>query len=159
MKHSVTLLLVLFGVWLLWSGHFDSPMLISFGFGSSLLIVWLGLRMQVVDEESAPIAYGLRPLRYLPWLVKEIVVTNLDVARRVLSPQMPISPRLIQVRASQKTDLGRVIYANSITLTPGTLTVDMAGNSITVHALSQEFAEDVESGEMDRRVTEMEGQS
>ena len=87
----------------------------------------------------------------------EIVKANIAVALRIVSPRLPIRPRVIRVRAGQRTDIGRVIYANSITLTPGTVTVDTEGDHITVHALTPEAAEGVLSGEMDRRVTRVEG--
>jgi multicomponent Na+:H+ antiporter subunit E len=87
------------------------------------------------------------------------VKANIDVARRVLSPSLPISPKLFTTPASQKTDLGQAIYANSITLTPGTVSVDLDPGEITVHAISREGADDVSGGEMDRRVTEVEGLS
>ena len=90
-------------------------------------------------------------------LLWAIVKANIDVAWRILRPTMPISPRLIEVSAGQSSDLGRVIYANSITLTPGTVSVEMDGGKILVHALTKEAADDVESGDMDRRVTKLEG--
>jgi multicomponent Na+:H+ antiporter subunit E len=157
-KHSLILWIVLFGIWLLWSGQYDEPLLIGFGGGSCLMVVLLSRRMGIVDAESVPVQLGLRPfIGYLPWLSKEIILANIDVARRVLDPRLPISPRMIRVKASQKEDLGQVVYANSITLTPGTVAVDMAKDEITVHALTREAAQFDESGEMDRRVTKMEG--
>ena len=81
----------------------------------------------------------------------------MDVALRILNPGLPISPRLVRVRAGQRTDVGRVLYANSITLTPGTVTIDTEGDTITVHALTAEAAAGVESGEMDRRASRAEG--
>lgn len=122
-----------------------------------MLVVWLSRRMNIVDEEGVPLQLGLRPfIYYAPWLLKEIVVANIDVTRRILHPKLPIRPTIVQVRASQKGDLGRVIYANSITLTPGTVSVDMEGDRITVHALSFEGAEEDMAGEMDRRVSKLE---
>lgn len=159
MKHSLALLLILFGIWLLWSGQND-VLLISFGIGSCLIVTLLSRRMQIVDEEGAPLQLGLRPFTsYMPWLIKEIVIANVDVARLILHPRLPISPRMIRVRASQKGDLGRVIYANSITLTPGTVSVDIAGDEIAVHALTRKAAELEASSDMDRRVSSMEGLS
>ena len=122
-----------------------------------MLVVWLSRRMNIVDEEGVPLQLGLRPfIYYAPWLLKEIVVANIDVTRRILHPRLPIRPTIVRVRASQKGDLGRVIYANSITLTPGTVSVDMEGDRITVHALSHEGAEEDMAGEMDRRVSKLE---
>ena len=93
----------------------------------------------------------------MPWLTWAIVKSNLDVALLILRPSLPISPRMIAVKASQSTDVGKVIYANSITLTPGTVSVDVDGDEITVHCLTREAAEDVETGAMDRRVVRVEG--
>ena len=87
------------------------------------------------------------------------MLANIDVSRRILDPKLPIRPNFIRVKASQQGDLGRVIYANSITLTPGTVSVDMEADEITVHALSYEGAAEDMSGEMDRRVSALEGKS
>ncbi|WP_420634650.1 Na+/H+ antiporter subunit E [Candidatus Palauibacter sp.] len=157
MRHLAGLVVVMAAVWLLWSGHFNNPLLLGFGAVSLALIVVISLRMRIVDDEGAPIHLPARLIFYLPWLVFEIVKANVDVALRILRPRMPISPRVIRVRAGQRTDMGRVIYANSITLTPGTVTIDTEGDEITVHALTREAAEGVLNGEMDRRVTRAEG--
>lgn len=156
MKYAVALGMTLFGVWLLWSGHYN-PLLISFGAVSCLLVVLLSWRMDIVDEEAAPVQLGLRPfIFYAPWLAWRIFLANIDVARLILDPQLPVSPVIVRVKVSQKGDLGRVIYANSITLTPGTVSVDMMGDVITVHALTTKLAESDQSGDMDRRVTQLE---
>ena len=158
LKYTISLGLVLFGVWLLWSGHY-TPLLLSFGVACCVVVVVIARRMRIVDRESAPIEVTFRALVYLPWLLWEIVKANLDVARRILDPRLPISPRIIKVKASQRHDIARVIYANSITLTPGTVSIDVEGDEITVHALTEEAARGVESGEMDRRVRRVEGSS
>ncbi len=152
---SLVLAVTLMAVWLLWSGH-GEPLLVGFGIFSCLLVVLLSRRMGIIDEETVPVQLGLRPfVRYAPWLVSQIVVANIDVARRILSPKMPIEPALIQVKVTQQGDLGRVIYANSITLTPGTVSVDLEGDTITVHALTTEAAESLSNGQMDGRVTHL----
>jgi multicomponent Na+:H+ antiporter subunit E len=87
----------------------------------------------------------------------QVLRANVDVARRVLSPSLPISPRMFKVRATQRTDLGRVIYANSITLTPGTVSVELEDSVILVHALTAEAAEDLREGTMNRLVVGVEG--
>ena len=155
MKYTLSLIVVLFGVWLLWSGHF-TPFLITMGAVSCLAVAVIVRRMAVVDHERAPVDVTFRMLFYLPWLLWEIVKANIDVARLILHPRLPISPEIIRVRAGQRTDLGRVIYANSITLTPGTVSVDLDEATITVHALTRKAAASVESGEMDRRVSGIE---
>jgi len=87
-----------------------------------------------------------------------LIKANIDVARLVLSSKTPITPTLLRVKATQTSDIGQVIYANSITLTPGTISVDVANNEILVHALSRDGAESLKEGEMDRRVTRMVGE-
>ena len=155
MKYTVSLSLVLYGTWLLWSGHY-TPLLLSFGVLSCVVVVAIARRMRIVDQEGAPVELPLRVLSYLPWLLWEIVKSNVDVARRILTPGLPISPRLIKIKAGQRSDIGRVIYANSITLTPGTVTVGVEGDELTVHALTEEAASSLQTGEMDRRVTRVE---
>lgn len=145
---------VLFAVWLLLSGHYG-PLLLVVGLLSVVLVMVITGRMQLGDRAGA--SYGLRALRYGPWLALEVLKANVDVARRILSPRMDISPRLFCLKAGQQTDLGKVIYANSITLTPGTVTVDISGDEFLVHALTREAAEALEGGEMDRRVCSLEG--
>jgi multicomponent Na+:H+ antiporter subunit E len=114
--------------------------------------------MGIVDQESHPYHLGLRPLVYLPWLFGQIVIANWGVAKLVLGPKSEIRPSLVRVRASQKTTIGQVIFANSITLTPGTLSLDVRDGVILVHAIDEEAVDDVTNGEMDRRVSWLEGQ-
>jgi len=148
--------LALFGVWLCWSGYF-TPFLLTLGVLSCLGVLALAHRMGLIDAEGAPFELTLRALVYLPWLLWEIVKANVDVARRVLHPRMPISPRIIRVPASQQTNIGRVIFANSITLTPGTISLRVDDDVITVHALTRQAAESLLQGEMDRRARWVEG--
>lgn len=156
MAQAISLGAVLFGLWLLLSGHY-TPLLLGFGVASCALVVLISARMDVVDREGHPIHLGPRALTYWPWLFVEIVKANIDVAKRIVDPKLPISPTMLRVKASQKTEVGRVIYANSITLTPGTVSVELEGDMIEVHALTVEGAEALREGEMDRRVTAMEG--
>ena len=157
MRSALALTGLLAAIWLLASGHY-SPLMLSFGAASCLLVVALSMRMRIVDEEALPVRMIPRALVYSPWLVKEVLLANLDVARRILSPRASISPRIVRVTPSQKTDLGRVLYANSITLTPGTVSILVDASAITVHAITREAAEALETGEMDRRVTRLEGE-
>lgn len=149
-------IVVLFVFWLLLSGYFE-PFLIAAGAGSAVAVVLLARRMELIDQEGHPIHLGWRLLGYWPWLMKEIVKSAWDVSRIILDPRLPISPRLISVHATQKTAVGLVTYANSITLTPGTISVEVAEGRILVHALTAAGAEGLAEGEMDRRVTRFEG--
>ena len=92
-------------------------------------------------------------LRYWGWLLIEIFKANIDVAKLILAPRLALSPRMIRVKATQSTDMGVVIYANSITLTPGTVTVDIDGDELVVHAITREFADGLTGGDMGDRVT------
>ena len=156
---SVLLSVVLFATWVLWSGHTDFFM-VGLGVASCLLTIYLSRRMGILDSESVPTQLGLRPFtRYAPWLTKEIFVANIDVARRIIDPALPVEPTMVMIQASQETEIGRVIMANSVTLTPGTVSVDLQADSISVHALTKEFAAEDASGEMNRRVCELESRS
>jgi multicomponent Na+:H+ antiporter subunit E len=141
-------------VWLLLSGIY-TPLITGFGVASCLLSALIAYRMDVIDNEGHPIYLGPRILSYWAWLVGEIFKANVDVAKCVLFPKQYLRPSMFTVTASQKSDLGRVIYANSITLTPGTVTVDLDDDQVMVHSLTEGSAEGVKSGDMDRRVTKV----
>ena len=156
MFRAASLGAALFAAWLLLSGIYQ-PLLIGLGIASCALVVFLAHRMEVIDQEGHPVHLSWRAPGYWVWLTVEVIKANVDVARRIVDPSRGISPTMIKVPTSQRTDLGRVIYANSITLTPGTISVIVDDDSITVHALSHEGAADLEGGEMDRRCTLVEG--
>ncbi len=158
-KHAISLGLSLIGLWLLLSGHY-TLLLISFGLLSVMLVVLIALRMDVVDHEGHPLHLNLKALfTYWVWLLKEIIVSNIYVCRLILNPALPISPTVIALRSSQSTDLARVIFANSITLTPGTVTIDVDGDITEVHALTEELARSLLAGSMDSKVTALESRS
>jgi multicomponent Na+:H+ antiporter subunit E len=155
LRHAINLGLFLFAIWVLLSGHY-TPLMILFGVLSTLFVVFLATRADLIDRETQPVLIKLSVLFYWVWLGREIIKSNIDVARRILSPGLPISPTVFTIRASQKSELGRVTYANSITLVPGTVTMDVDGDVFTVHALTREAAADLKRGEMDRRVCDVE---
>lgn len=156
MGRTLSLALALAAIWLLLSGHYE-PLILAFGAGSVAFVVLIARKKGLTDREGHPIAMLLGGLRYWPWLLVEIAKSNLAVARCILSPRLPINPAVIKVPTSQRTDLGRVVFANSITLTPGTVSILVERDTITVHALTAEAAADLaEGGGMDRRVTRME---
>jgi len=156
LKHAFNLSLFLLAIWLLLSGHY-TPLLLVLGVLSTLLVVLLATRADLIDRETQLILLKPSVLLYWFWLGKEIIKSNIDVARRILSPGLPISPNIFTVRAAQQSDLGRVTYANSITLVPGTVAMDVDEDVITVHALTQDAAADLKRGEMNRRVCKVEG--
>ena len=153
---SIALTLVLAALWLLWSGLYI-PLVMGLGLASCLLVVWLVRRFETIDHESVPLHLGWGVVGYWAWLIKEIVVSSLQVTRIILSPALRISPRIVQVQAMGRGEVARVVFGNSITLTPGTLTTDIDDNGVvTVHALTREGAEGVLSGDMNRRVGQLE---
>jgi len=158
-KHSLiyglSLFLVLCLVWWLWSGMAKTLLLVLGGL-SCLAVVVITWRMRILDDEGAPLELTLGALLYMPWLLWEIFKANLSVAWRILHPGLPIEPTVIRIKPSQRTELGQVIYGNSITLTPGTVTIDVEGGELIVHALTREAAEGLRSGAMDRRVSRLE---
>ena len=151
MKHIVSLGVLLFALWMGLSGHTE-PLMLCLGAASILFILYLAHRMDLVDHESQPIHLTWRLLRFTFYLMGQIILANWDVVRRILAPGRTIGPRMIQVPLSQRTDLGRVIYANAITLTPGTVSVRLGKKAITVHALSKSTADDLMTGDMANRV-------
>ena len=149
--YGMVLFVILMAVWLLNSGHY-TPLLIGFGVGSCLFVVYLSWRMGIIDREGLPVRLVPRALLYGPWLFKEIFQANVDVAKRTLTPYEPdVSPRVFDTGVTQKSDLGRV-------LTPGTVSIGVRGAYITVHAIAEEVADGLLEGEMDRRVTWFEGE-
>jgi multicomponent Na+:H+ antiporter subunit E len=156
MIHAVTLGLGLVSLWLLLSGHY-TPLLLGLGAASCVFVVMIAHRMDVIDREAVPLQLTFGVFAYWIWLVKEIAKANYDVTRLILDPKLPISPQMIRVPASQKSDLGRVVHANSITLTPGTVSVEVEGSEILVHAISRAAAEGTLEGGIDRRVSKIEG--
>lgn len=154
----VSLAVVLFLFWLLLSG-FLTPGLMTFGVLSAVAAVAIAARMGAIDEEGHPLRLIIGAITYFPWLVWEIVKAAWSVTKIIIDPALPISPTVVTVKASQKTSSGINTYANSITLTPGTITVGVAGQDLTIHALSQDGADDLKSGGMDERVTRFEGES
>lgn len=154
----VGLICVLFVFWLLLSGHY-TVFLLSIGLITCTVVAVFLRSMRVVDEEAQSFHLLGRALVYWPWLLFEILKSSFGVARLIISPDLPISPTMRKVKASQKTALGVTIFANSITLTPGTIAVEREGDGILVHAIQKAGIEDLDGGEMDRRAAWFEGKS
>lgn len=145
----------LLGFWLLLSGHF-TVFLVLAGIGSSAAVVWLALRMEVVDREGVPAHFWRAALSYWPWLAWEIVKAAWDVSKIIVHPRLPISPTLVRLKPSQRSNVGLVTHANSITLTPGTITVQASAQEFVVHGLTKAGAEACIGSEMDRRISDLE---
>ncbi len=151
MKHTISLTVFLYLLWLGLSGHLE-PLLLSLGAASVMFTVYLAHRMDVIDHEGHPIHHLASLLRFWPYLMVEVIKANIDVIKRILRPGKSISPQMVHLPLPLQSDLGRVIYANSITLTPGTVSVRLHKDSITVHALARQAAEDLRQGHMAKLV-------
>ena len=150
---SITLFIVLFGFWLLMSGYY-TPLILSLGIISCLLCVYLTIKGKFLDNETLPIYFFPRLIQYTLWLIKEILKSNIQTAKVIIMKSE--EPELFSVKASQKTNEGKVTYANSITLTPGTVTTQIKNDIFEVHALTKDFGDDVRSSDMDKMVTWLE---
>jgi len=150
---------LLFGVcvlfWLTLSGHY-TPLYIGLGLVSAAVVTWLNRRDEIVSDVVRALP-GL--VRYAPWLLWQIVQSNLQVARLVLDPRLPIDPVVVRVRTVMRQDLAVATLANSITLTPGTVAVDLEDGELVVHALTRDTAAAVAEGEMARRVARVYGEA
>ena len=138
---------VCFAFWLALSGSL-APLPLTLGVVSSAAVAWANRDLEMV---SLAVRVSPRFLAYIPWLLKEIVIANIQVARLVLHPRLPIDPVIVRFETRLGTDLGRTTFANSITLTPGTVTLDIEGSELVVHALTRGMA-DLAGGPMERRI-------
>lgn len=156
MKQTALTFGALVVVWLGLSGHYNG-LLLSLGAMSCVLVTLLAVRLGLERDGGAFVHMRTFALtRYMAWLLVEIAKANIDVTRRILSRGPDIDPVMVKVAADQVTDVGRVIHANSITLTPGTLSISCGVDGIEVHALSSEAAAELLEGEIGRRVSEAE---
>jgi multicomponent Na+:H+ antiporter subunit E len=155
-KHSAKFLsfivyfVVLFLLWYILSGYLK-PLLLFFGLISVLFVSWMSYRARALDSDIFPLKLLLRLPFYWLWLTKEIIKSGLSTTKIIWSNNY--SPQLIKIKASQKNSTGIANYANAITLTPGTVTIEVEKNDLLVHALSKELSKDLQSGEMDRFIT------
>ena len=149
----------LFALWLLMSGLFK-PLIIAFGLASVAAVGWIIARMDAEDGYHLDIRLSpFRLIHYLLWLLAEIARANWAVTKIILSPKMPVRQHLFKVPTSQKSDLGQVIFANSITLTPGTITVETERDGFLVHAVAYSDSDHAALAEMDARVSAVESEA
>jgi len=137
--------------WLILSGHYTA-LILGLGVLSVLIVIWFLRRMDKVDGEVVFLRLSLRFFGYLGWLFWQVVLSNIDVARRIWAPSLPIQPSWQRLDTKVSTPLEKTLYANSITLTPGTLTTDVKGDHFMVHSLTQAGIDDLRKGEMEARI-------
>ena len=139
---------LLFLLWLLLSGKFET-FYVALGLLFSLVIAWHESRLTHAPAFAPPL---LRYLWYLPWLLSRIILANLHVARIILHPALPVDPKLCTHRTSLQDEAAVVLLGNSITLTPGTITVEASPRELLVHALDGASADDLTSGRLEQRI-------
>ena len=149
----MALLLLLIAAWLFWSGIYK-PILLWLGGLSCALSLLLAYRIGFFEQRSG---FHLLPrlLRYWIWLLREIVRSSIEVTKIVLQPQLSISPSLARVQAQTDSAVGQVVLSNAITLSPGTVTLDLDDGELLVHCLTQSAVEALdEANQMTGSLTE-----
>ncbi len=151
--------IVLFGFWVFLSGLLD-VMHLSMGIICSILVALYSHDLFIRGNDSIIDRAGtlIRFIKYSFWLLFQIFMSNIDVARRVLDPKMPISPGIIKFSSRLKSDVALTTLASSITLTPGTLTMDIVGEDYYVHCLATEHGENLLEGDFERRMEHVFGE-
>ncbi|MEM6537212.1 MAG: Na+/H+ antiporter subunit E [Pseudomonadota bacterium] len=156
MSRIVILSIALAGLWLLLSGYFDKPLLLIFGAASVATTIYLTIRADVLDGEGVPDGLMPKVFGYWWWLAVEIGKANIEVARHALAIKPKLSPTLLKITTPTKTNAGYATFCNSVTLTPGTVTVDLEPSYFVVHALTEDLADEAAINDMGRRVAALE---
>lgn len=151
LRYALTLLVALTATWAVLSGFFDKPLILGLGAMSLGLTLLIAYRMRILDRETAPYGTILQTLLYFVWLFKEIVKANIAVVREIVSPDLEVSPTLTKIPVEGKSDLAKTMFANSITLTPGTVSLDIQDDHILVHALLSEMSDPADFDEMSQK--------
>jgi multicomponent Na+:H+ antiporter subunit E len=154
MRYMISLGLLLAVLWLSISGVYK-PQIIALGVASIVLVVWLARRMDVVGVEHNPVLYSWRLPLYWAWLIGEIVKANLTVIGLVIRPAR-IKPSIVTVPVPHRTAVAKVTYANSCTLTPGTVTLVLERDELTAHVLDAGSADELKAGHMAARISWLE---
>ncbi|MGR3219707.1 MAG: Na+/H+ antiporter subunit E [Candidatus Anammoxibacter sp.] len=149
--------IIMFVFWILLSGEFTLILLLSGGI-FSLMVAYMCHGFFIGDADLKLEAKRIyRLIKYLPWLLWQIVISNIDVTLRTLNPKLTINPSIVTFKNDLNTNMGIVTLSNSITLTPGTVTIKAGKDEFIVHAIDDKFAKALIEGEMQRRVKKIEG--
>jgi len=151
-NHLLKVFTLIFIFWFLLSGM-TNLLMIMLGLFSSFLVVWIINKMDLIDHEVSFHNFNIGKLIiYFFWLLREIIVSNLKVCLYIVTPNKKINPEIIKIKSSQNSEFANVLYANSITLTPGTVTINVDKNDFTVHTLDTQFKESLEKNIMDKKI-------
>lgn len=144
--------IILFAFWVLLSGQFDAFHL-TLGAICASLVAYLYHDLLFANVRVGDMRIvAWRFITYIPWLLYQILMSNIHVASLVLRRKMPIDPKIVTFKTKLETDISCVTLANSITLTPGTITMEIRDGVYYVHALSKKVADELRAGEMEDRV-------
>lgn len=150
MMYVFGLTAALVAVWIGLSGVFK-PLLLGLGAISVITVVALSVRFRIADPVGVPYFRLWSFVTYWVWLLKEIAKSNVEVVRACLRTDLDICPALVKVKTICNNDMAKTLFANSITLTPGTVTVEVEGDRMLVHALYEDNAQPEAFKEMDAR--------
>ena len=148
----IILFCVLFATWMVFSGYTE-PFFVVSGLICCAIVEGIVARMDRIDGKRVPLMLTWQLPGYVLWLAKEIALSSIQVTRKVWEPRISVTPTVAWVHATQQSPVGLTTYANSITLTPGTVSVIVEDDRIQVHALEQESIAALHKGAMDNRVS------
>ena len=160
LRSAIQQFVLLFAFWLILSGHYQAKYIII-GAAAAAVVTWFTNdlfhsalhRGEFREIRTRLILLQLwRFIAYLPWLLSRIIMANVQVAYLVLHPKMPIDPGLLVFRTRMKKGISQVTLANSITLTPGTITVSMEDGQYVIHTLKRPLAGELEDATMQNKV-------
>ncbi|MBA3550244.1 MAG: Na+/H+ antiporter subunit E [Nannocystis sp.] len=154
---ALFLFLLLGAYWALLSGQFHNGFLLVVGLLCITFVVWMGQRMGLLDDEGVPVRFYPRAILYVPYLAWQVLLSNWDVFKRTWSSSLPIDPRMARIPYSTRHAFVTTTYANSITLTPGTVTVSVDDKTMLIHCLTQDGEDGLLEGDMERHVKRLEG--
>jgi multicomponent Na+:H+ antiporter subunit E len=155
--HSLLLFVSLMAFYVVLSGQITSSFLMGAGVVTCLAVTLLAKRLGIVDDEGVPYRYWWGTMKYMPWLMWQIVLSSIYVFKLVWKSKMDIQPQMVIVKHDLRTAFGVATYMNSITLTPGTVTVDIGEDEFLVHCITKAVGDDLKGGEMERRIRAIEG--
>ena len=156
MREKILIIVLLFIFWLALSGHFEY-LIVLLGAISAVIVTYLSARMRLGGIGEHRLLFYLKLTIYIIWLTWKIILANVQVAYRILHPRLPVEPQYLQIKLAGDTPLFHLIHANSITLTPGTISVDIKDGIIHVHALSNANIGDLLKGEIADKILWLQG--
>lgn len=157
MMRALALFLLLGVYWALLSGQFHNGFLITAGALCIAFVVWLSGRMGLLDDEGVPARHYAGLVVYAPYLLWQVILSNWDVLKRIWASELPIDPRIARVPYSTRSGFVTTTYANSITLTPGTVTIDVGEREMAIHCITKEGEDGLLEGDMERHCKKLEG--